>query len=197
MNPKLRLRILAGVFFALILANLYFRLGDNSFERAMFWTDTNAIDAQYPATLQRTLDVINASPKLSFRNQNPLSEEPEIGRNPFIFGIDRRAEAAQRERLAELQKAREEAREEAQAQAEPVVEIVEADPGFDGEILGIFENLENGVRKAAISTELGLQIVSAGDVIAKRYRVLDVNYARLRLHDMRKDRDIEVLVETK
>lgn len=196
MNPKLRVRILAGIFLVLILANVYYRWGGSSFENAMFWTE-DGIDTQYSGALQRTLDVVKGSPRLSFRNQNPQLASPEIERNPFIFGVDRRAEAAQRQRLAEIRQAREEAMATAETQAVTEVVVVEEDPGFSGEVLGIFENLENGVRKAAISTDQGLQIVSAGDVIARRYRVVDVTYGYLRLHDIREDRDIDVPVAAK
>lgn len=193
MNPKTRVRLLLGVFILLIGANVYTRLGSNSLDGAAFWADRTELNENLSPALSRKVEEIRQSPTLSFRKQDQAQERPRIKRNPFIFGVDRRAEAAQKQRLAELEAKREEMMAQAATQATetPVAQEAEEE-AFDGEIVGIFENLENGVRKAAIRTSFGLQTVGKGDLLSRRYRVLQVAYSGVRFFDEKEQREIRL-----
>lgn len=194
MNPQLRVRLLLGIFILLIGANIYFRWGSSSLDRALFFGDGATLDTQYSATLTRKMDEIRDSPLLSFRERTAITANDEAERNPFIFGVDRRQEAAQRERLEALAVARQEAMEAATAQ--PIEEVVvQETAAFKADVIGVFENLANGVRKATLSTEDGLFTVGAGDMIEGRFRVVSVSYQSIQLFDTQQKRDIELRVD--
>ena len=192
MNPKTRVRLLLIIFIGLIAANVYFRLGDSTFDGAGFWADGVELNNNISPSLTRKIEEIRQSPQLSFRKQQENKETPRIGRNPFIFGVDRRAEASQQQRLADLQAKREEMLAQAAEQPQTETVVEEKDAPLDAEIVGIFENLENGVRKAAIRTDQGLQTVGKGDLLNRRYRVLHVAYTYVKFYDLTEKRELKL-----
>lgn len=197
MSSKLRVRLLLAVFVILIGLNLYVQLGESGFDSRNFFGDGTGLDTNYSATLTRNLEDIRNSPKLAFRDREKSQIEPNIKRNPFIFGADRQAEAAQQERLKALEAARQEVLEAAKNQPLIVEVQPEPEPGFQGEVVGIFENLSNGVRKATLRTEEGLLTIAAGDLINRRFRVLEVTYAQILMRDLKEQRNIELQVSPK
>ncbi len=113
-------------------------------------------------------------------------------RNPFIFGVVRKKEAEQKQRMEALEKQRE------ALAAEPVPEVVTVvRPQFDGRGIGLMKSSGDGPKMVSISYNQEIHILKEGQVLAGKYRLTAVEDERVVLHGLETDEEIEIQVQTR
>ncbi len=109
MSEKKRMMALVLILVVLVGANWALRWSGRGAEGGAFWAEMSGELPAVSPRLQKTLELLQQTPSLSFQDGKRPAATTERGpnqRNPFIFGIDRRLEQERRERMAALEQAR-------------------------------------------------------------------------------------------
>ncbi len=191
MNDKKRMGALLGVLAILAIANIFNWVSDDGFEGPGFFADE--LDPGFSPKFQRAALELERTPVLNFgadRAWEPVDVVDQ--RNPFIFGVDRKKEAEQKQRMEALEKQRE------ALAAEPVPEVVTVvRPQFDGRVIGLMKSSGDGPKMVSISYNQEIHILKEGQVLAGKYRLIAVEDERVVLHGLETDEEIEIQVQTR
>ena len=200
MSEKKRTLLLLAVLGLLFIANVVTRLGDEGFDATAFFNQN--MDGSLSPRQERLLAELEKTPQLTFRNQADRAPiDATKGRNPFIFGVDRRQEEQRRQQMEQLKQAREEAVREAQQKA---VEVVEPEPAvrFSGRYIGMmspsFRPTDGAKPNIMVSIfyEDQIHIMREGDELAG-FQLLSIEPERLQLRHRPSGEQLEVAIETK
>ena len=193
MNDKKRILIMSALLGLLVVANLYVRLSEDSFDSSLFSLGDGDLDGDISARQQRALDLLADMPRLSFRTPKKVAPpDGEQQRNPFIFGVDQRLEEEQQARMEALAQAREAAL--IQADAVPAQTVPQA-ARFEGELIGVMHNRESGERLISVFHDNDLFILRTGETLADRYRLLEIGTTHIRFLHLPDQREIKIDLE--
>ncbi len=190
-----RVWILLAVLAVLAIANVWVQFSGGGSGVAALFENSGGDAADLPPDVRRKADALEQLPRLSFRNNDVRPEaEPTAGRNPFLFGVDRRKQEADRRRMAELEQTRKQmeaaraAREEEKT-AEPEVET------FDGKVVGLMRKHGGGDAMVSVWFDNEIRVVRQGETLGGRFRVIAIEDARVRLLALRSNREIVIDLE--
>ncbi len=190
MNNRKRMGMLLGCLVLLLIANVLIRWNDDPLEgRRLFGSSFNL---DYSPRVEKIISDLERVPRLSFEMDRQREALDVVNlRNPFIFGVDRRKEAARKARLVEMEKAREAARKVAAPEPPPVVE----DRAFDGRLIGVMMDSGGTARMISIILDAQINIVREGEILAGRYRLDKIGEQQIHFHDLETRKEIRIDVE--
>lgn len=199
MNEQKRLMIMGAMVLLLIIGNLYVRMSEDG-GSALLFSDLANMEEGWSAKLKKNMSDIEALPELSFRMGKEATEPDPQARNPFIYGIDRAKELAQKERMEELAKAREEMMQkaqEAEAEAEQVAqEAAPPQATFSGKIVGVMEDTANQEVVLAVIFNETYFALRPGDRLEDQYRLISASRERVRFEALKTHQEIDITLET-
>lgn len=173
MNERKRLNIMIGLVVLLGLANVISRMGSGDGD-STFWSGVDDLSESYSPRLVKKMQDIEELPALSFISASEDETVAEVTRNPFVFGVDRRKEEEQRQRMEEIKAARqEELANRALQEPAPVVPVVE-EVRFDGKIIGLLQDMSNGTVKLSVMIEDEVHVISKNETLLERYQLIDI-----------------------
>jgi len=186
--------LMVAVLFLLAAANVLYRMGEGG-PVGSIWSGVNDLSENYSPRLIKTMNDLDALPELTFSAGKAQAEEGKAeGRNPFLFGVDRARERVQKERLAALDQAREEALVDRSAET-VLLEPVDPPATFDGRVLGTMLNTRQGTYLLSVEFEQEIHILSEGQILAERYKLLAVSDTSVRFLHLGQQKEIEIKLE--
>jgi len=192
MNGKNRVTWMLVIVLVLLVANVYFRLGDEGIDRRALFGDETDLAGSYSGKVKKTIDDLNRLPVLSFhiRTEHAPKGSNE-DRNPFILGVDRELERQARERMAEAARAR--AVQPQVVQAAPPPEPPK--PTFPGRVLGLMRNREDGVTLVSVVLDGEYYILRQGESLRNRFKLVAIAAHQVRFLSLAENEEISVNLE--
>ena len=190
MNDKKRMTYLLVGLVVLIVANLYIYLSDDALDGAsLFSSDLNLVASP---RLERVISDLKEVRRLSFREGRAQApSEERVSRNPFIFGIDREAEAERNRKMRDLEQARTEMeRAIAQEAALPVVE----ETRFEGRIVGVMKDSVDESLMVSVSWRQEIYILQPGDMVGG-FILVDVTGGHVLFKDQNSGEEVKIDLE--
>ncbi|MDJ0838967.1 MAG: hypothetical protein QNK37_20775 [Acidobacteriota bacterium] len=199
MNERKRQYIMLGLLVVLIAANLIFRVGGDSFAPGSLFSDDTDLENAYSARALRNMNTLDGLPALAFptRKEQTGEKDETEGRNPFIFGEDKRAREEAEARLAEMREKRAQAEAAAAKATElnppPVVTEPEPEPvRFSGEVLGSMQDARTGKRRISVRIKDDILIVGEGDRLPNSFTVAAITETEVRFREQTSGREVTV-----
>ena len=193
MSDRNRQLAMIATLVLLALANVLYRMSGDGPVRSL-WSGITDLSDGYSPRMVKTMNDLDALPELTFSLGKTNEIETDLdGRNPFLFGVDRAREKAQQDRLASLAQAREEAL--AQHEEQVATPTEEPQARFEGRILGTMFNTEKKTFLLSVELDQEIHILSEGQVLADRYKLLVVNETLVRFLHLSQHKEIEIELE--
>ena len=173
---KLLLLVLMGL---LLAANLYRWFGDDGFDSVGF--DFGDTDTTLSARHKLMVEDLARLPALSF-TQRKAGQELDVSelRNPFIFGLDRRLQEQRQREMEALRLAREDAVRNMQIQQAAADAEAAVAPRFDGRLVGVMTDSENGGSMISVALNDEIHILREGTVLANKFRLERIGAREIR-----------------
>jgi len=171
-NRRIQLLILVAV----LLMALRILDGMGQDDNEFLWDSAHDWAIDDPKA-ERTIELLAKMPQLTFSQTQGSMDQDKPGRNPFIYGIDRRAEREQQQRLDDL-------KQRMDAQEPFIVETIVEEPTrpvFNGKVLGMMKNETSGQRRIAVMFQDELFILTTGDRLGADYEIVDLNDQRVQI----------------
>lgn len=193
MSEKKRITIMLCILGALALGNYFVHFsGKNLSGRSLFG---NSDDLSFSPRHEQIAEQLGRTPSLSFSTtKTKQTTNAQKGRNPFVFGIDKRQEEARQQRMEDMRKAREEneiltqqAKEEHQ-EAEKV--------RFEGKIIGVITDSVQRTKQISVSMDKYIHVLRVGDHLLERFRLDAIEEEHALFTHLESGDEVEVKIDT-